>query len=309
MPNKSLPRCRVIPLADHQVSLTIDGHERTRWHYGTEYPRPFFFPLLGPSGESLTRMGHPGAPDHDHHRSIWFAHNNVVGNDFWSDQTPAQIRQLEWLSYEDGDDEARLAVKLGWFDGHDPQPLLEQEVVVGISDINGGETGLEFQLTFRPTAHRLEFEKTNFGFLGVRVAKSISTFFGEGKITDDSGREGESAIFATQAKWMDYSGPSGTHATPLIEGITYVDHADNPGHPSFWHVREDGWMIASPCMSAPVMITRDAPLIVRYLLYAHRDTADASVVNDIAERFWQRPGWQVAKSRKPHTHFEIRRLQ
>ena len=85
-------RCQVVPLPDHQVSIQVDGAERLRWHHGPSYPRPFFYPLLGPSGSPLTRMGHPGAPDHDHHRSIWFAHARVLGIDFWSDRTDARAR-------------------------------------------------------------------------------------------------------------------------------------------------------------------------------------------------------------------------
>ena len=74
-----IPRCQIVPLAGHQVSLQIDGGERLRWHFGDAYPRPYFFPLVGPVGQSLTRMGHPGAPNHDHHQSIWFAHDKVLG--------------------------------------------------------------------------------------------------------------------------------------------------------------------------------------------------------------------------------------
>ncbi|MEZ5432290.1 MAG: DUF6807 family protein [Verrucomicrobiales bacterium] len=52
-----------------------------------QYPRGrLHFPLTGPSGEPLTRMGHPGAENHDHHRSVWFAHNKLNGLDFWSEQ-------------------------------------------------------------------------------------------------------------------------------------------------------------------------------------------------------------------------------
>ena len=47
----------------------------------------------------LTRMGHPGAPDHDHHQSIWFAHHKVMGIDFWGNASGAVIRQLQWLAY------------------------------------------------------------------------------------------------------------------------------------------------------------------------------------------------------------------
>jgi hypothetical protein len=68
------PRCQVVPLPGKQVAIGIDGRECLRWHGGDGAPRPFFFPLIGPSGLPLTRMGHPGAPNHDHHRSIWFAH-------------------------------------------------------------------------------------------------------------------------------------------------------------------------------------------------------------------------------------------
>src|SRR5262245_55710815 len=122
-------RCQILPLPDFQVSFVVEGRQRLRWHFGPNYPRPFFYPLIGATGASLTRMGHPGAPNHDHHRSIWFGHAKVVGVDFWSDNSPARIRQRQWLCYEDGDEEAVMAVQLDWLDGHDPQPLMTQELV------------------------------------------------------------------------------------------------------------------------------------------------------------------------------------
>ena len=91
-------KCEVIPLPDHQFQFLINGQEKTRWHFGPSYPRPFFFPTIGASGESLTRMGHPGAPNHDHHRSIWFAHHKVFGQNFWGDGTGTRIQQAEWLA-------------------------------------------------------------------------------------------------------------------------------------------------------------------------------------------------------------------
>ena len=47
------PRCTLLPLPDHQVSFRVSGVERLRWHFGPHYPRPFFYPLVGPaSGEA-----------------------------------------------------------------------------------------------------------------------------------------------------------------------------------------------------------------------------------------------------------------
>lgn len=298
-------RCQIVPLPDYQVSFQIDGQERLRWHFGPSYPRPFFFPWVGPSGSALTRLGHPGASNHDHHRSIWFAHAKVLGIDFWSDNTTARIQQKMWQVYEDGNDEAVMACLLGWYDGHDPKELLEQEVVAALRPGPDGETFLDLQSTFRPQAESLEFGQTNFGFLAVRVAKSLSTHFGGGQITNSEGAKGEPAVFGKPARWMDYSGPvpGGT-----VEGITYFDHPANPGHPTAWHVREDGWMGASPCLNGPVTTLRKSPLVLRYLLHAHRGEVAASRAAMIAKEFAVRPAYRVVKGKVKHSQFSLERV-
>lgn len=318
------PRCQVIPQANHQVSIRINGSERTRWHYGKQYPRPFFYPFIGPSGETLTRMGHPGASNHDHHRSIWFAHAKLLGIDFWSDNTDARIQQKEWLVFEEGDERAILATRLGWYDGHEPKELLDQIVIAIFRPAADGETLLELQSIFHPTADSIEFQQTNFGFLAVRVARSISEHFGAGKLTNSEGLVGEKDsagkpnIFGKRARWMDYSGPvspesptKSDNSTPTnntAEGITYFDHPRNPGYPNRWHVREDGWMGASPCMTGPLTTTRSAPLRVRFLLHAHAGEIESSKANAIAKQFAGWPEFDVIKSGKPHQQYEIREL-
>ena len=310
-----ISRCQVIPLPDHRASFVIDGRERLCWHFGTSYPRPFFFPLNGPSGASLTRMGHPGAPNHDHHQSVWFAHHKVLGIDFWGNTSAARIRQKEWLAYHDGDDEAVMAVKLGWHDGHDPKELIEQELIVAVRSgdaarPNGtSETLIELQSTFRPTADMLEFGKTNFGFLAVRVAKSLSAHFGGGQLSDSEGRVGEPAIFGNRARWMDYSGPvvSPALSGAVTEGITYFDHPSNPSHPTHWHVREDGWMGASACFAEPFTTTKAAPLVLRYLLHAHADQPDPARANSIFDQFAKRTPFTVTKAAVKHETWTVRR--
>jgi hypothetical protein len=244
-------------------------------------------------------MGHPGAPDHDHHRSIWFAHQKVQGVDFWSDRTPARIRQKQWLAYQDGD-EAIMAVLLGWNDGHDPKDLLEQELIVSV------RPGLvvELQSTFRPTAESLEFGKTNFGFLAVRVAKSISAFFGGGQITGASGAQGEPKLFGKPNAWMDYSGPVTEKAT---EGVTYYDHPSNPDDWTPWHVREDGWMGAATCLIGPVSTTRKKPLVLRYLLHAHAGEYQPATATKFAKTFAALTPFELVKSPGKHQQFAVRR--
>lgn len=300
----ALPRCTLLPLPEHQVSFQIDGAERLRWHFGPQYPRPFFYPIVGPgSGLSLTRMGHPGDPGHDHHRSVWFAHEKASGVNFWGDNTTARIRQKQWVAYQDGD-EAVMAVRLGWSDGHDPKDLLEQDVFAALIPGPDRETLLEIQTSFRPVADQLEFGKTNFGFLAVRVAKAISAFFGGGTLTNSGGAVGEPAIFGKPATWVDYSGEQpGGHK----EGITYFDHPTNGGHPTAWHVREDGWMGASACFAGPRMTTRNEPLTLRYLLHAHRGPLDAKRADEVFRAFGKRPPFELVKAPAKHTGHGVRR--
>ncbi len=304
------PRCEVVPQADHQVAFRIDGREVTRWHYGAQYPRPFFYPFLSPDGVGLTRMGHPGAPDHDHHRSVWLAHYKLQGVDFWSDQTKARVRQKQWFAYADGNEAGVMAVLLGWYDP-DGKELMEQEVVAAVRPLDRGEWALELQLTMRPGAGRnqLTLEKTNFGFLAVRVAKSVSAFFGDGVISDSEGRVGEPAIFGKQSRWMDYSGPVAVSEAGerrwQSAGITFLDHPRNPRYPTHWHVREDGWMGAAFGLAAHHEILRDHPLRLRYQLVSHRGAYQAQRAQAWADAFAGRPEWVVSRSKRRHHHFDV----
>ena len=308
----ALSRCQLQPLPEHQVSFLIDGIEKTRWHFGNEYPRPFFYPFNGPSGTSLTRMGHPGAENHDHHRSVWFAHHNVAGIDFWSDNTDAQVRQKHWYDYNDGNEEAVMTSVCGWYDGAGVE-LMEQDVVAALIPMENNEHALEIQITMRPGANKesVELEKTNFGFLAVRVAKTISICFGGGKLTNSEGQEGEDQIFGKQARWMDYSGPvavgTGADRHAVVEGITYFDHPDNPRYPTHWHVRQDGWMGASFCFSEGYTITKSVPLTLRYLLYAHSGPCDQSKAQKVHQAFAKRPGFRIGKGTRPHCQYGVER--
>ena len=306
------PKCQVVPLPDDQVSLQVDGKERVRWHFDPKYPRPFFFPFNGPSGETLTRMGHPGAQNHDHHRSVWWAHAKVDGENFWADTSKARIRQKMWLAYADGDEEALMATSGGWYSG-DGKEILEQEMVASVKPGPDGETFLELQSTFTPTGKQITLEQSNFGFLAVRMAKGIATYWGEGEITSSEGVKGEPQIFGQSAAWMDYSGAVPRNEKgkrmEVTEGITYFDHKDNPSYPSHWHVREDGWMGASLCRHEAIVIKKENPLRVRYLLHAHNGTADPAIANRIAEIFDASTNFEVSKSKEKHRQFEVQRMK
>lgn len=307
---RSVARCQVIPQAGHQVSMQIDGVEKLRWNFSETYARPFFFPLNGPSGTSLTRIGHPGAPDHDHHLSVWFAHHDVDGHSFWNNNARTKVIQKDWLAYQDGEDAATIAVANQWWD-EEGTLRLEQQVIASLIPLAQGESLLELQTTLSapPNVASVTLGKTNFGLLAVRVAKDLSVYFGDGQLTSSEERTGEPANFQQSARWMDYSGSvgssSGDERKIVREGITYHDHPSNPGYPSGWHVRADGWMAASLTMREPIQIQQGKPLTVRYLLHTHADDLASERANIIHSAFAARPGWELKKAPRANTAWEV----
>src|SRR5436305_647127 len=90
--SKAVPVMQAIPLPHKEVSFQRDGVEIARYVFGHDLNRPFVFPVIGPSGRSLTRMGHPHDPEtHSHHNSVWISHRDINGFNFWEDRGKARI--------------------------------------------------------------------------------------------------------------------------------------------------------------------------------------------------------------------------
>src|SRR5690349_20694546 len=113
---RSFPRVQILPEVG-RASLRIDGVERAGYEFGQGQSRPFVYPLIGPSGTPMTRMGHPNPVGHEHHKSVWFGYHKVNGIDFWADpvQGDTQIRHRRVVSYQDGSAWGAMTAELEWW--------------------------------------------------------------------------------------------------------------------------------------------------------------------------------------------------
>jgi hypothetical protein len=265
---KPVPRLQVVPQPYEQASFQRDGVEIARYHFGTGLRRPFLFPIIGPAGRSLTRMGHPHDPEtHSHHNSVWMSHNDVGGVDFWSDGGGGTVRQKRVVEYKDEGTKSTIVAENEWVN-KDGKVLLDETRTVGAVLLEGKEWLLVIDSTFTARDKAVTLGKTPFGLLGVRMAKSIGVHDGGGRIRNSEGGVNEKEILWKRARWVDYAGAI---ADGKIEGITLFDHPQNPNHPSYFHVRNDGWMGASLTYDGPRDIVPDKPLRLRYGLYVHSD--------------------------------------
>src|SRR5271157_5745086 len=74
-----------------QVDVSIGGKPFTSYYFSAETPKPYLYPLRSSAGIIVTRgypmvTSNPGeSKDHPHHRSMFFAHGDINGVDFWGE--------------------------------------------------------------------------------------------------------------------------------------------------------------------------------------------------------------------------------
>jgi len=267
---KPVPRMQAVPQPYDQVSFQRDGVEIARYHFGPTLNRPFVFPVIGPSGRSLTRMGHPHDPiTHSHHNSIWISHHDVNGVSFWGDQGKGRIVHQKVELLDDGPNEAAVVALNHWVNITNKEVFMTEWRRTALQPLANGEWMMVIDLQFEAKAKEVTFGKTPFGLVGVRMAKTIGVNDGGGMIRNSEGNvneQGDNGCFWKPAKWCDYSGPI-VGATQ--EGITLMDHPSNPNHPTVFHVRVDGWMGTALTFDGPRTLEPGKPLQLRYGFYVH----------------------------------------
>jgi hypothetical protein len=285
---KPIPRMQVIPLPDHQASFQWDGVELTRYYFDSFLYRPFLYPLNGPSGRSLTRMGHPHDPEtHSHHNSVWISHNSVDGVSFWDDKGKGKIIHKRLAKYEDGENAACRVSDNEWATTDGKVLMLETNRTT-VQPLDDREWLCIIDLQFKPKNDSVILGQSPFGMIGVRMAKTIGVNDGGGRILNSEGGVNEKDIFWKRANWVDYSGPI---MNSKNEGVTLFDHPQNLNFPSYFHVRNDGWMGASLTFDGTRTLQINQPLALRYGLYIHNGVKEKDKIN----AQWQ----QFAKTQLP----------
>lgn len=270
LPNaRPVPDHQVLPLPDAEASFQYRGRELTRYHFSSGLMRPYWYPIIGPDGRSLTRMGHPHDPvGHSHHYSVWIAHHDVGGVNFWSDPHGGRIVHQRIERFDDTPQAAVMITSNAWQEPTHGKTVLLDRRRAEVRWL-GPDQWLflvDFQLE-APPGSPVTLGQTPFGPFSVRMAKTIGVRDGGGRILNSAGQVDETQVFRKPARWVDYSGPV---TNELRGGITLMDHPTNLSHPTPFHVRDDGWMGASlTLLKGPITIQPGKPLRLRYALWIH----------------------------------------
>ncbi len=202
--------------AGDRLRVEINGELFTEYHY-QNVSRPFLYPVLGPGGVSLTRhwpmREAPGEDrDHPHHRSLWWAHGDVNGVDFWSESERAgRIVHEAFLERAGGRDAAVLRTrnKLVTRDGQ-----MIGRVEFRLIFHRGDDTArwLDWETTVLATAEELRLGDTKEGTMAIRLNETMRLRPNKhhagkptGHILNSAGvRDGDT--WGKRAAWVDYTG-------------------------------------------------------------------------------------------------------
>ncbi|HZK80834.1 MAG TPA: PmoA family protein [Humisphaera sp.] len=244
-----------------------------------EIRRPFFYPVIGPDGIPLTDFGKPHDPtgSHRHHYSLWIAHHDVGGKDFWGEQGGAIVNE-QLTRMEDGPIFCRIVQKTRWIFDHIDM-MHERRTMTAYKTPDGFRL-LDIEMEFTPAGKEpVILGKTTFGFLSARVAQSMNVFDGGGEIVNSNGDRNENGAHLKHGDWIDQSGPI---APGKWGGIAIFDSPQNLHHPTGFHCRNDGWACASFNIDQAYTLEAAKPLDLKYRVLLHRGD---SRVGEISRRY------------------------
>lgn len=271
------------------LRVEIGGELFTEYRY-READRPFFYPVIGPTGVNLTRHwpvkdGENEQRDHKHHRSLWFTHGDVNGRDFWSEGRGAKIVQDRIVEISSGKESGHFVTESTWVakDGRKICTDTRKHVFYSRPDCKM----MDFEIALHASHGDLVLGDTKEGSMAVRVAPTMRVRgrVAKGHIVNSEGhRDGKA--WGKRARWCDYYGPLGGRTV----GIAIFDHPKNPRHPTWWHVREYGLFAANPFGvhhfekkpkgTGDMKIPAGQSVTFRYRLYFHTGDAEEARVEE-----------------------------
>lgn len=304
----------------NSVDILLDGQPYTSYCYADSLKKPVLFPLRTKGGHFITR-GWPVQPranertDHPHHIGLWFNYGDVNGLDFWNNSPSippekrmgyGSIHHAATNNMETNGNTGVLDVTKYW-QGPQGDSLLKEDTRYTFKVNDSGNTSIELDIRLTALTD-VSLTDNKEGVLGIRLARELEHPSDEpGKFTDANGIVTEVAqtnndgvtghyissegiegddVWGTRAKWVTLNG--------VIEGedvsLVILDHAGNPGYPTYWHARGYGLFAANPLGQKALSdgkdelnfkLDKDASTRFRYKVLIHAGSKlDSTAIND-----------------------------
>ena len=232
---------------DKKLRVEVNGKLFTEYNF-QDVPRPFFYPVIGPTGAPVSRhwpmkdIDPDEAKDHVHHKSLWFTHGEVNGQDFWGEGSRSgKIVHDKFLEVSSGPKVGVITSKNKWVAKSGEVVCTDTRTHRFYSRDDG--QAMDFEITIHASEGKVVLGDTKEGSMAIRLAPTmrLKGKVGKGHIVNSEG-DTDGSTWGKRAKWCDYYGPVEGETV----GVAIFDHPGNPKHPTWWHVRDYGLFAANP---------------------------------------------------------------
>jgi hypothetical protein len=230
------------------------------------------------------------AKDHVHHKSLWFTHGEINGQDFWGEgANSGKVVHDKFLKVSSGPEMGEI-VSTDKYVAKDGKVVCTDTRTHKFYNTPDGRI-MDFEITIHASEGKVVMGDTKEGSMAIRLAPTmrLKGKVGKGHILNSEGqRDGET--WGKRAAWCDYYGP----VKDQIVGVAIFDNPQNPKYPTWWHVRDYGLFAANPFGvhdferkpegTGDITIPAGESLTFKYRFYFHKgDTNQA----DVAEHYRQ----------------------
>jgi hypothetical protein len=282
-------------VGESKIDIKVGNSLLTSYCYPPDAEKPYLYPVIGPKGTHLTR-GFPmedlayeeGAKDHPHHRSLWVAHGNVNGFDFWS--VGKDIQKTDEIAVtESGPVCGRLVARNSWVSKEGRRIVSEEREYIFYNTPEEGRV-IDSTVTFTATDGDVTFADTKeAGICSLRLNPKIDEQHGKGVMRNSVGGKGSGQCWGKRAAWCDYYG----NLDGQVVGIAVFDHPANLRFPTWWHIRDYGLYTAN-CFglhdfdknlkdnvhAGDYVLPAGKSLTFRYRIFLHAGDTDEAKVAD-----------------------------
>jgi Methane oxygenase PmoA len=221
-----------------RIDVSIGGKFFTSYRFAADEKYPFFFPVNGPSGASVTSMRNGEYP---HHSSLFFGCDKVNGGNYWQEQLDrGQIVSKGPVLEVASGNQIVIRDACDWTRPGAPQPLRDTRRIV-ISSPSPGMRQIDFDITLE-ALEEVVIHKTNHSLFSARVDPDLTTVFG-GTMINAEGTKNEKDTFGKPSPWLACFGSRDDKTT---EGLAILQHPQNPGYPTPWFTRDYGFLSPTP---------------------------------------------------------------
>lgn len=221
-----------------RIDVTVGADFFTSYRFSDDEKYPFFFPVNGPSGASVTSMRNGKYP---HHTSLFFGCDKVNGGNYWQEGNErGQIFSEGAIIEKASGPEIVITDVCNWKRPDAAQPIRDTRRIV-LSAPSKTLRQIDVDIILE-SLMAVTIEKTNHSLFSVRMDPDLTPVMG-GTMINAAGASGEKATFGQASPWMATYGKRGGGE---IEGLAIFQHPGNRWAPSPWFTRDYGFMSPTP---------------------------------------------------------------